>query len=94
MNVKHKVLATATGLMLLSAAVAPAAAASIETAHFAAFKNCTDLTKTYPHGVMKKHYTRTYWYNHGATAPAYRPRIYAAVASSMDRDHDGIACER
>jgi len=61
----------------------------------AAYANCTELNQRYAHGVMKRHYTKRQWTHKGATGkPAYRPRLYRQVRTAMDRDYDGIACEK
>ena len=59
------------------------------------FSTCHKLNRTFHHGVMTNHYNRREWRAAGATGrPAYRPRLYARVADRLDRDGDGIACER
>ncbi len=98
-------LPTVAALALVGASVVPAQAApdartpqTSVAQLFAAkkFKNCTELTKKYPHGVGKK----------GARDLANgKPKrgaknnfrvdnaLYAAN-KHLDRDRDGIACER
>jgi hypothetical protein len=57
------------------------------------FQNCTDMHRVYPHGVGRVH-------AHDHTASGTDPvtnfkrsnALYAAN-SSMDRDHDHVACE-
>lgn len=56
------------------------------------FKNCTELNKTYKGGVAKSATTK----NKGG-ATRYKPYANAALYtanSKMDRDKDGIACEK
>jgi hypothetical protein len=58
----------------------------------AKFKNCTELTKTYPGGVAKNAKVQ----NVGGKTK-YKPFVSAEIYklhSKMDRDKDGIACER
>ena len=84
-------LAIAGLLVLGAAAPASANAQTIATK----YKNCTALAKVYPHGVSKVSLTTAQWKAKGATAkPAVRPGVYDTNKASMDRDKDGIACER
>jgi hypothetical protein len=56
-----------------------------------AFKNCTELRKTYPGGVAKSKSST----NKGGKIkkkPAVNAKVYASN-KQMDRDGDGIACE-
>lgn len=56
------------------------------------FKNCTELNKTYPGGVAKDAKVR----NVGGKTK-YKPFVSAEIYklhTKMDRDKDGIACER
>jgi len=58
----------------------------------AKFKNCTELNKTYPGGVAKDSKVR----NVGGKTK-YKPFVSAEIYNQhtkMDRDKDGIACER
>lgn len=58
----------------------------------AKFKNCTELNKTYPGGVAKNAKVK----NVGGKTK-YKPFVSAEIYNShtkMDRDKDGIACER
>ncbi|MDN4609234.1 excalibur calcium-binding domain-containing protein [Sporosarcina highlanderae] len=58
----------------------------------AKFKNCTELNKTYPGGVAKDAKVR----NVGGKTK-YKPFVSAEIYklhTKMDRDKDGIACER
>src|SRR5690606_18654861 len=53
------------------------------------FANCTDLKGTYPNGVAKS--------KSAARGLRYQPLVHAklyAANSKMDRDKDGVACER
>jgi len=71
----------------------PAAAAPGAPAvhHFA---NCTDMHRVYKGGVAKRgaHDHRTDG-GYARYAPHVSTRLYRAN-SSMDRDHDGVACEQ
>ncbi|MCM3744015.1 excalibur calcium-binding domain-containing protein [Sporosarcina luteola] len=58
----------------------------------AKFKNCTELNKTYPGGVAKDAKVR----NVGGKTK-YKPFVSAEIYkmhTNMDRDKDGIACEK
>lgn len=58
----------------------------------AKFTNCTELTKTYPGGVAKNAKVK----NVGGKT-TYKPFVSAEIYklhTKMDRDKDGIACER
>ncbi|WP_060207562.1 excalibur calcium-binding domain-containing protein [Sporosarcina koreensis] len=58
----------------------------------AKFKNCTELNKTYPGGVAKNSKVQ----NVGGKTK-YKPFVSAEIYklhTKMDRDKDGIACER
>lgn len=58
----------------------------------AKFKNCTELNKKYPGGVAKDAKVK----NVGGKTK-YKPFVSAEIYKShtkMDRDKDGIACER
>jgi hypothetical protein len=86
-------LSMSAGMMLGSLGVA--AATTGDPSSRATFANCTALNKTYPHGVEKLRYAKAQWTRKGATGqPAYRPRVYSSVYTTMDRDRDGVACER
>ena len=59
------------------------------TAHAAPFKNCTALRAKYPNGVAKS--------LAAANAQKKIPKVSAAIYKankSMDRDGDGVACEK
>ncbi|PID02506.1 calcium-binding protein [Sporosarcina sp. P2] len=58
----------------------------------AKFKNCTELNKTYPGGVAKNASVK----NKGGKTKL-KPTVAASIYNShtkLDRDKDGIACER
>lgn len=58
----------------------------------AKFKNCTELNKVYAGGVAKDAKVK----NKGGKTK-YKPHVSAEIYkahSKMDRDKDGIACER
>jgi hypothetical protein len=67
----------------------PAEAAAVKT-----FKNCTALNKSYKHGVGKKGAKDKV---RGATKPVttfyVNTKLYNAN-KKMDRDKDGVACEK
>lgn len=51
------------------------------------YRNCTELRKTFPHGVAKSARTA------GTTGAKVNAEVYAENVKS-DRDKDGVACER
>ena len=67
-----------------------------------AFKNCTEMQKTYKGGVAKKSGLKNrtgYDKNGKAIYKATKYKAYVSLATynlnkSKDRDNDGIACER
>jgi hypothetical protein len=74
--------------LVVSASSLPAEAAATH------FKNCTALNRVYPHGVGKPGAVD---HVRGSTKPVtnfYRSAALYAANSSMDRDHDGVACEK
>lgn len=80
---------------LLASSLAPAASAHTSTIP-ARWKNCTTVNHRYPHGVGKLH-------AHDATSGTpvtnfkRSTSLYNQAMSynrSLDRDHDGIACEK
>lgn len=88
----------ATAALLLTASAVPANAAAAPKS----YKNCTELNKVYPHGVGKKgavdktsgkrvtNFTvsnTVYGYNDGGATRHFREY-------DLDRDNDGIACEK
>jgi uncharacterized membrane protein len=94
------------GLLTLSALVLPLTAATLSTADAAVqakhYKSCAALQKDYPHGVGKKGAkdktsgtkvttfkvsNKVYGMNDG-------PRNKATGEYDLDRDNDGIACEK
>lgn len=84
--------ASALGAAALSAVlIAPAQASSYS------FSNCTSLARVYHHGVAKSAAAASYQVRQGYGRPATTARakkVYWANYRSMDRDHDGTACER
>ena len=95
MGLRSLVAATATIVLVVAGSATAAAPKS--------YKNCTAMNKAYPHGVGKKGArdktssstrvtnfkvsNRVYAYNDGK-APRHRGE------RDLDRDNDGIACER
>lgn len=96
MNVKRVGVGILTALALavpVSAAVAPTADAASYS-----FSNCKKLNAKYKHGVGKKHARDKV---RGSTAPVTNFKksttIYKKVIAKnrgLDRDHDGVACEK
>lgn len=79
-------LATAIAFLMITLPIQSAEAAP------AKFKNCTELNKTHPGGVAKNAKIR----NKGGKTK-YKPTVSAELYNlhkGMDRDKDGIACER
>lgn len=86
-------VAAAAAAAPLVAATAPAA----EAAPTAAYRNCAQLNRVYPHGVGKKGAVDKA--NGGRKAHPVRnfkvdTRLYNSLSKSLDRDRDGIACEK
>ncbi|MFN8076044.1 MAG: excalibur calcium-binding domain-containing protein [Kineosporiaceae bacterium] len=84
----------------MAAAVASATAVTVTAAGTAAeaatpkFKNCTELTKRYPHGVGRKGAKDKV---RGRTKPVTTFTVSTTVYNAnrgRDADHDGVACER
>lgn len=102
-----KLIAIIAGALLCAGVIAPATAASatgtnaksvavIKIVQAKKFKNCTKLNKKYKGGVAKKgvKYNKV-----GKKKRAFkvRPKISNALYKankSLDRDGDGIACEK
>jgi hypothetical protein len=77
-----------TGLVGLSA---PAGAAPPKPRKYA---NCTALNKVYKHGVARKGATDKV---RGSTKPVTNFTVYTATYNlnkALDRDKDGVACEK
>lgn len=82
---KKLLSAILTSILLLSF-TSPAEAVKIRK-----FKNCTALNKVYPHGVAKKRLKQT---ASGLTGkPFVNTKLYNKN-SGLDRDKDGVACEK
>ncbi|ROS31481.1 excalibur calcium-binding domain-containing protein [Cellulomonas sp. PhB150] len=86
--------------LVVGLVVAPAAAAEAQVHTAKSFTNCTALNKTYAGGVAKSskvHNTKTVGGKKVAAKSKYKPKVSAALYAAnkkMDRDKDGIACER
>jgi Excalibur calcium-binding domain len=72
-----------------------AVATPAEAATATKYKNCTALQKKYPHGVGRKGAKDKV---RGSTKPVTTfkvdTKVYNANKSKLDRDKDGIACEK
>ena len=85
-----------TALVLCTGSLTVALASPAEAAMPAKFKNCTALNKVYPHGVGKaKAVDRTT----GKRVTNFKrsTKIYKQAMKHnrrLDRDKDGIACEK
>lgn len=57
------------------------------------YKNCAAINKDFPGGVSKSKIVKN---KGGETklAPTVNPKIYNQVFRKLDRDRDGIACEK
>lgn len=85
-----------TALIVGTACLVPAASASATATLAHEFANCTDMNKTYPHGVGRK-----YAHDHTSGTPVtnfkHSTKKYKKAKrhnSGLDRDKDGIACEQ
>lgn len=96
-----KRLITAGAVTLALFLGVPVAAPDLaQTAAAATYKNCTQLNKKYPGGVAKSSKAKNTKISHGKKVKAkskYKPKASASLYKKykkMDRDKDGIACER
>ena len=75
--------------------LAPASAAA---ATAKSYQNCTALNRAYPHGVKKSSGTKDVVRSHGRTykhaSKAYTSKALYNANTRLDRDKDGIACEK
>jgi hypothetical protein len=88
-------LAVALTTALLAAPLATIAAPA-EAAVPAPYKNCTQLNKTYPHGVGKAK-ARDKTSGKPVTSFKRSTKLYTKAIDEnrgLDRDKDGIACEK
>jgi hypothetical protein len=86
----HRKAYLSTGLLAVAGVliVAPTAGAAKPRV----FKNCTAVNKVYAHGIAKNF--KVIKTADGLTArPFVGTNLYAAQKKSLDRDHDGVACE-
>lgn len=92
MPVKKIALGLAAALALSLAPVATPTFADAATAK--KFKNCTELNKTYKHGVAKKGAKdKVSGKAKPVTTFTVNNNVYTAN-KGLDRDKDGIACEK
>ena len=97
MRLKKLIIASLAGTaIVLSSTAVPASAAAPKS-----YKNCTELNKVYPHGVG-----RTGAKDKTSGKPVTTFRVNSTVYSyndggarhvgeyDLDRDNDGIACEK
>lgn len=75
----------------LSLTIALVATASPSSA--AIFKNCKEVNAKYPGGISKSKSAKNVG---GETSyvPVVNLKVYNSVAKKLDRDKDGIACEK
>jgi hypothetical protein len=74
-------------------ATATHAAALTAAATVTKYKNCTALNKVYKHGVAVKKGVRDKTSGKRVTTYTVNAKVYAAN-KGLDRDKDGIACEK
>jgi len=100
-------LAVAAGLVLAPAVAAQAAPAptqtqssQVRTVKVVKYKNCTAMHKKYAGGVAKSskvHNTKTVAGHKVRAKSTYKPKVSASLYAAnkgLDRDKDGIACEK
>jgi hypothetical protein len=91
MDARLRVGATAVaGLVLMSLQVAPADAVAVS------YVNCTAYNSTYPHGVGRNH-ARDHTSGTPVTNFRHSTKLYNRAMrhnDDLDRDRDGIACEK
>lgn len=86
MDLKRTIVAiTATATLLAPVAVAEAKPAK-------AYRNCAQLNRVYKHGVGKPH-ARDHTSTRAVTNFRHSQKLYNAN-TKLDRDKDGIACEK
>jgi hypothetical protein len=77
---------------------APAAVAHSSTAGTAVapkkYPNCAALNRVYKHGVAKKKGVVDKTKGKRVTTYTVNPKVYNLNYRNLDRDHDGIACEK
>lgn len=86
----------ACGLLVGPAVAANAAPIHVDTLKVKSFANCTQLHGTYPGGVAKNgvRFNKVSGKNRAfKVRPAFSTALYNAN-SKLDRDKDGIACEK
>jgi hypothetical protein len=90
MNLDHRIgAACAAAIVLTAMSISPAEAA-------VSYKNCTALQKTYPHGLGKTH-AKDKTSGTPVTNFKHSTKKYKKAKrhnSGLDRDKDGIACEK
>lgn len=90
MQLAHRIVAAcATAIVLTAVSISPADAA-------VSYTNCTALQKTYPHGLGKAH-AKDKTSGTPVTNFKHSTKKYKKAKrhnSDLDRDKDGIACEK
>ena len=61
--------------------------------HAQSFKNCTEVRKVYPWGVARSRALAMKQTNYPTNNPHVSASIYGSI-QKMDRDKDGVACEK
>jgi excalibur calcium-binding domain-containing protein len=83
-------------LVVLALLAAPGVSIAATTTAPALFKNCTNLNKKYPHGLgrlgARDHTSGTPVTNFKRSTKLYR--LAMSYNRGIDRDKDGIACEK
>lgn len=61
--------------------------------HAQSFKNCTEVRRVYPWGVARSKALAMKQKNYPTNNPHISASIYVSI-QKMDRDNDGVACEK
>jgi hypothetical protein len=92
-----RVVTTTTGIVAgiasLCIVITGTTAQAAPTVKVPKFKNCTALNKAYPHGVALAKTTKDSTTSKRVTTFKVNKAVYAAN-KGLDRDKDGIACEK
>jgi hypothetical protein len=92
---KRTLLVLAAGASIAAAASAPAAptVTSAQAPMSSLFSNCTALNRVYPHGVGR-YGARDHTRSGDPVTNFRRSNLLYRRNSELDRDKDGIACEK
>lgn len=84
-------------IAIATLALAPLVAVTTPAEASPGYRNCTQLTRDFSHGVARSKAAARYQVRQGNSLPAYgkrAKRVYWVSRSDLDRDKDGTACER